>query len=175
VTDPTVFGTEGNADDAVLWEFSEADDTYPINADGTPLGGGAIDAVVDSDGMPVRDLGFALGLPSIVMSNVGDGTAADDKEWIVVFGNGPNSTSGIAKLFALRTNGALDGSWDAGNFTKLDTGFGAPLPGEPLEGFPNYLGAPAIVDVDNNGTRGLGLCGRSLGAFVPFRPDRRRF
>ncbi|MEM1433015.1 MAG: PilC/PilY family type IV pilus protein, partial [Pseudomonadota bacterium] len=165
LTDPTQFASDGAAEDLVLWEFTEADDTYPVAADGTPFGG-AIDAVTDPDGLPVKDLGYALSLPTIAMSNVvgGDG----ENEWIAIFGNGQNSTAGIAKLFALFVEAGIDG-WADGDFVKIDTGFGVPISDPPeWVGYPNGLGSPTVVDQDLNGTVDLVYAGDKLGNLYRF-------
>ncbi len=43
------------------------------------------------------------------MSNVSDGGTPAQKKWVAVFGNGYNSTAGIAKLFVLPLEDGLDG------------------------------------------------------------------
>src|SRR5206468_4235334 len=120
VTDPdSSYVSEVNAASTILWEFSDSDDRYPVDALGNPLGG-AVGARVDPNGQPVKDLGYALNPPTIAMSNVNDTGSPTQKEWISVFGNGYDSTSGIAKLFVLFMDRGLDG-WAAGDFVKLDT------------------------------------------------------
>ncbi len=160
VTDPSLlFASEGSARNAVLWEFGHDDDTYPLDTNGNPLGG-AIGAITDPTGQPVKDLGYSISLPSIAMSNVKD--TDTEQEWIAIFGNGPNSTSGIATLFVLFMDKGRDG-WGSGDFTKVSTGFGVPLPGEGLAGYPNGLGSPTAVDVDLNGTTDYVYAGDQLG------------
>ena len=167
VTDPDVqFANENNAAGSVLWEFTDNDDTYPIQPDGTPLGG-STGALTDPDNQPVKDLGYALSLPLVQMTNHGDGGTPARKEWAAIFGNGANSTSGVATLFALFMNRGVDG-WGAGDFVKLSTGYGVPLPGEPLAGFPNALGAPTAIDVDLNGTADYVYAGDRLGNLFRF-------
>ncbi|MFW6092459.1 MAG: PilC/PilY family type IV pilus protein [Pseudomonadota bacterium] len=162
VSDPDSF-SDAVTDDVVLWEFTDEDDTYPVDATGTPLGG-EVGAITDPQGNPVKDLGYAVSPPVIAMSNIDDGSS--EKEWVSVFGNGPNSTSGIAKLFVLFMDRGLDG-WDEGDFVKLDTGFGVPTDG-PLEGYPNALGKPAAVDTDLNGTVDRVYAGDRLGNLFRF-------
>ncbi|MEX1237985.1 MAG: PilC/PilY family type IV pilus protein, partial [Pseudomonadales bacterium] len=166
-TDPTVM-TEAAGGDVVFWEFTDDDDTYPTDAhdgSGLPLDDGAGGQRFDlqSPAQPVKDLGYSFSVPTIAMSNVKD--ADGEQEWVVMFGNGFNSTSGIAKLFVLFSSRGNDGVWchpdsvfdddldpnngpvrtgcaaDAQDFVKLDTGFGVPASG-PLAGFPNGLGTP---------------------------------
>ncbi len=160
VTDPdTQFATETAAANAVLWEFSDQDDTYPLLPDGSPLGG-TPGAVTDPNGNPVKDLGYSLSLPVVTMSNVQSG---GEQEWVAIFGNGPNSTAGIATLFVLKMDGGHDG-WTYGtDFVKIPTTAGVPLPGEQLEGYPNGLGSPTAVDIDLNGTVDLVYAGDRLG------------
>jgi len=168
VTDPgTQFSSEANAAASVLWEFTEEDDTYPVDSSGTPLGG-AVGAITDPFGEPVKDLGLALSLPTITMSNVSDGGAPAEKEWVAIFGNGTNSTSGIAKLFVLFMDRGLDGWSGAGDFVKLDTGFGVPFAPGQQAGFPNALGDPTAVDRDLNGTVDWVYAGDRLGHLFRF-------
>jgi type IV pilus assembly protein PilY1 len=91
------------------------------------------------------------------------------KRWAAVFGNGYNSTAGIAKLFALFIEDGVDG-WDyaAGDFVKIDTGVGAPGAGQPNEGRPNALGTPRLVDIDGNGTADLAYAGDLRGNLFRF-------
>ncbi len=167
VTDPDLgYSSETNAQSAVLWEFTDEDDTYPVDSMGNPLGG-AVGAITDPLGDPVKDLGYSLSLPVVAMSNVDDGGSPAQKEWVALFGNGPNSTAGIAKLFVLFMDRGLNG-WADGDFVKLDTGFGVPVPPHPLAGFPNGLGSPAAVDVDLNGTVDRVYAGDRLGNLFRF-------
>ncbi len=161
VTDPSQF-TATQAPSTVLWEFTDADDTYPTDSSGNPLGG-AVGAITDPTGKPVKDLGYSLSLPTLAMSNAG----SPDKDWVAIFGNGQNSTSGIAKLFVLFMDKGLDG-WDPGDFVKLDTGYGVPVAPDPLAGYPNGLGSPAAVDRDLNGTVDWVYAGDRLGNLFRF-------
>ncbi len=168
VTDPdTQFADEATAKDAVLWEFTDADDTYPVDTSGNPLGG-SVGAITDFDGNPVKDMGYSLSLPVVTMSNILD--TDNENEWVAIFGNGTNSTSGIATLFVLFMDRGLDG-WQSGDFVKLSTGYGVPLPGEPLEGFPNALGSPTAVDKNLDGTVDLVYAGDRLGNLFRFEVE----
>jgi type IV pilus assembly protein PilY1 len=165
VTDPdTAFATETAAAGSVLWEFTDDDDTYPVDQFGVPLGG-AVGAIVDPLGQPIKDLGYAQTTPTIAMTNVDDGSG--EQKWAAITGNGYNSTSGIAKLFILFTEGGF-GGWQNGDFLKLDTGFGVPLAPAQNAGLPNGLGAPALVDKDLNGTVDLAYAGDLLGNLYRF-------
>lgn len=167
VTDPDVqFANESAASASILWEFTDNDDTYPLRPDGTPLGG-STGALTDPDNEPVKDLGYALSLPLVQMTNHRDGGAPARNEWAAIFGNGANSTSGVATLFVLFMDRGLDG-WGSGDFVKISTGYGVPLPGEPLAGFPNALGAPTAIDVDLNGTVDYVYAGDRLGNLFRF-------
>ena len=115
----------------VLWEFTDADDVAPIDADGQLI------ADLDEDGAPVKDLGYATSQARLAMSNVRD--ARGGRKWVAVLGNGGGSTAGRAVLFVLFVDDGLDG-WAAGDFIKLPTGAGS------------GLGEPALVDLDLNGT-----------------------
>ncbi|MGA1675976.1 MAG: pilus assembly protein, partial [Pseudomonadales bacterium] len=163
VTDPALFADETRASSTVLWEFTDEDDTYPLTMNGTPLGGSE-GALRDPSNRPVKDLGYAVSLPVIAMSNAAEGDG--DKAWVALFGNGQNSTAGIAKLFALFIERGQDG-WQPGDVIKLDTGFGVPMAG-PLAGFPNGLGSPASVDVNLDGTVDRVYAGDRLGNLFRF-------
>jgi len=165
VTDPSLYATETSARDTVLWEFTDENDTYPVGALGVPLGG-SVGAITDPLGRPVKDLGYSISLPTIAMSNVSSPSSVE-KEWVAVFGNGPNSTAGIAKLFVLFMDRGLDG-WSDGDFVKIDTGFGVPVLPHPLTGFPNGLGTPSAVDSDLNGTVDVVYAGDRLGNLFRF-------
>ena len=164
VTDPAnQFANVTSAAGTVLWEFTIEDDTYPSNPDGSPLGG-AVDAITDGSGRPVRDLGYAMTAPTITMTN---SVAGGDNEWVAIFGNGPNSTAGVATLFVLFMEKGLDG-WSSADFRKISTGYGVPLPGEPQAGYPNGLGTPAAVDADLDGTVDYVYAGDRLGNLFRF-------
>jgi Tfp pilus tip-associated adhesin PilY1 len=164
VTDPDArFTSEANAASTVLWEFTDEDDTYPVDSSGNPIGGGTW---LDPDGRPVKDLGMALSQPTLTMSNVSDGGSPARKEWVAIFGNGLNSTAGIAKLFVLFLDRGVDG-WQSGDFEKVDTGIGVPTTG-PQAGYPNGLGTVTGVDVDLNGTVDWVYGGDRLGNLYRF-------
>ena len=146
VTDPNNYDSSG-ASDVVMWEFTDADDTYPVDINGDPIGG-AVGAITDPDGNPVKDLGYATTIPLVQMTNIPDGST---REWAAIFGNGPNSTAGYATLFVLLMEGG-HGGWGPNDFVKIPTGYGPALPGEQLEGYPNALGAPTAVDANLDGT-----------------------
>jgi len=156
ITEPDIIAnSEGNAANSVLWEFTDADDTYPVDLNGAPLGG-SFGAIVDGAGLPVRDLGFSFSEPRIAMTNV-DGASANRKKWAAIFGNGYNSTAGIAKLFVLFVDDGVNG-WQNGDFVKVNTGAGTiatnpsdPANQDPMAGIPNGLGQPTAIDTDLNG------------------------
>jgi type IV pilus assembly protein PilY1 len=167
VTDPDgTYANEISASSAALWEFTDEDDAYPVQDNGTPLGG-FVGAITDPLGQPVKDLGYSVSLPVVTMSNVDDGGSPSRKEWVALFGNGPNSTAGIAKLFVLFMDRGLNG-WGPGDFVKLNTNFGVQSPPHPLAGYPNYLGTPAAVDTDLNGTVDRVYAGDRLGNLFRF-------
>jgi hypothetical protein len=170
VTDPdATYANENSARSAVLWEFTDEDDTYPVDSSGTPLGG-AIGAITDSDGNPVKDLGYS-GEPAHGghEQRRRRRLPADRKEWVAVFGNGPNSTAGIAKLFVLFMDRGLNG-WGAGDFVKLNTGFGVQSPPHPLAGLPQLRGQPGGRGYRPERHRRPRLCRRPAGQPVPLRP-----
>jgi type IV pilus assembly protein PilY1 len=168
VNDPdTMFASDSAAVDAVLWEFTDDDDTYPVDDAGLPLGG-SVGAITDPNGDPVKDLGYAVSAPLVQMTNFQDGGTPARNEWAAIFGNGANSTSGIAKLFVLFMDRGLDGWDDAGDFVKISTGFGVPLTGEQLEGYPNALGSPTSIDADLDGTVDYVYAGDRIGNLFRF-------
>ena len=84
------------------------------------------------------DLGYTYSRPQIALAN--------DGNWVAVFGNGYNDTGdGEAKLFIVKIEAGVDGSWDTGDYIELTTGSGDPSN-------RNGMGTPALVDVDGNGT-----------------------
>ena len=96
----------------MLWEFTDQDDTYPVDALGVPLGG-AVGASSISAANRSRTSGYTYSPAQIVMTNVSDGGTPAQKKWAAIFGNGYNSTAGIAKLFVVPLENGLDG-WQAG-------------------------------------------------------------
>ena len=80
------------------------------------------------------DMGYLLTPPSIAMMNNG--------EWAVIFGNGHESDSGVAKLFILFVEEGLDGTWSAGDYIKLDTEVGSAA---------NKNGLSGVTLADTNG------------------------
>lgn len=181
ITDPSNFN-EVSADQVTLWEFTDADDTYPTDSLGDPL--------LDDDDLqrqdllspaqPVKDLGYSFSVPTIAMSNLVDPDG--ENKWIAISGSGYNSTSGIAKLFVHFLGAGVKGYWchpdmihNVGlngplrsdcvgkqDFVKLDTGFGV------QSGMPNGLGEPRVIDVDGNGTADYAYAGDMFGNFFRF-------
>ena len=180
ITDPTKFD-ESTANDVAMWEFTDEDDTYPTDSLGNPLLNGSMQQRQDllSPPLPVKDLGYTYSVPTIVMSNLIEN---DEHVWVSIFGNGYNSTAGIAKLFVLFLDGGIDSVWchpdmihtpvlngvlptecvGKQDFVKLDTGFGV------QGGLPNGLGEPRAIDVDGNGTVDYAYAGDMQGNFFRF-------
>ena len=156
ITDPdSIASGEASGANSVLWEFTDADDSYPTDLNGAPLGGSE-GAVTDLGGQPVRDLGYTYSEPRIAMTNV-DGSGPTRKKWAAIFGNGYNSTAGIAKLFVLFIDDGVNG-WQNGDFIKVNTGAGTiatdpsdPDNQDPQAGIPNGLGQPTLIDTDLDG------------------------
>ena len=166
VTDPdNDYASIANAVTTVMWEFTDEDDTYPVDAAGVPLVDGSGNPLLDFGGDPVKDLGYSFSQAQIVLSNVDDGTG--ELEWMAVFGNGYNSSAGIAKLFLLNIDEGLDG-WDPGDIIKLNTNEGVKNAPDPDAGLPNGLGTPAMVDEDGNGTADLAYAGDLFGNMYRF-------
>lgn len=82
------------------------------------------------------DLGYTYSEPTIAMMNNG--------KWGVIFGNGYNSTSGVAQLFILFLENGKDG-WTAGDYVEIKTGVGSTTD-------LNGLSSPQVADLDGNGT-----------------------
>ncbi|XOV90346.1 MAG: PilC/PilY family type IV pilus protein [Pseudomonadota bacterium] len=180
VTDPGQL-TESNAGNVVLWEFTEKDDTYPTDAAGNPLtnADGSQRQDLRTPAQPVKDLGYTFSVPTMAMSNLVDN---GEQRWVAIFGNGYNSTSGIAKLFILFPEGGIDGEWchpdrqydvtlspgahpcdgKPQDFIKIDTTFGV------QDGLPNGLGIPRLIDVDGNGTVDYVYAGDYFGNLFRF-------
>ena len=173
ITDPdTMAVSEINGANSVLWEFTDADDTYPVEDNGVPLGG-SFGAITDLAGEPVKDLGYSYTEPRIIMTNV-DGASANRKKWAAVFGNGYNSTAGIAKLFVLFIDDGVNG-WQNGDFIKINTGAGTiatnpsdPANQDPTAGIPNGLGQPTIIDTDLDGIGDTAYAGDLQGNLYRF-------
>ena len=84
------------------------------------------------------ELGYTFARPTIGLSNAGT--------WVAIFGNGYNSTgTGEASLFIVDIEKGADGTWSAGDWTRISTGVGT-------AGAQNGLAAPALADIDGNGT-----------------------
>ena len=182
VTNPAI--TEANADDVVLWEFTDMDDTHPTDTNGALIEASGGGARTDSLGRPVRDLGLTIDEPVIVLSNVNSGDADGNLEWMALQSSGLNSTSGIAKLFGLFIDRGQDGVWChpdalvtegalrsgcAGSdydFIKLDTGYGSLT--EDGDILPNGLGSPRAIDADQDGTADYVYAGDLRGNLYRF-------
>ncbi len=194
ITDPSKF-TEATADQVVLWEFTDEDDAYPVvgNDPETPLTNtdGSMRMDLQTVPQPVKDLGYTLGVPTLAMSNARDPDGTP--RWIAAFGNGYNSTAGIAKLFVLFLDAGIDGTWchpdkihntvldstplpsgcpdtdteDDYDFVKLDTTFGTFLDNEG-NNLPNGLGEVRLIDFDGNGTADYGYAGDMQGNLFRF-------
>ena len=164
VTDPGDYSSATAASDTVLWEFTDEDDTYPVDGNGDPITDDDGNTLL-YNGMPVKDLGYALAQPQVVMTNVND--TDSEKQWGAVFGNGYNSTAGIAKLFVLFVGEGMDG-WSSNDFVKIDTGEGVKGAPDPLAGLPNGIGTVAVVDADGNGTADYAYGGDLFGNMFRF-------
>jgi type IV pilus assembly protein PilY1 len=107
------------------------------------------------------ELGLTYSPPSIVMTNVADN---GQQRWAAVFGNGYNSTSGIAKLFIVFLDGGIDGTWTlSDDYVVIDTAAG-PTTSLPMNG----LGIPRLVDKDGNGTADYAYAGDLHGNMYRF-------
>jgi len=129
VTDPLTV-TETNAEDKVLWEFTNSDDV---------------------------DLGYTYSKPTIALTNAVDGAGLH--RWAAIFGNGyqndstavSNGSSCHAILYVIFLDGGLDGTWTLGtdpstaDYMKIDTNVGATTAGDC-----NGLSTPTLADTDGD-------------------------
>jgi len=129
VTDPLTI-TEANADDKVLWEFTNNDDA---------------------------DLGYTYSKPTIALTNAVDGAGLN--RWAAIFGNGyqndstavSNGSSCRAILYVVFLDGGLDGTWTLGtdpstaDYMKIDTNVGTTAAGDC-----NGLSTPTLTDTDGD-------------------------
>jgi type IV pilus assembly protein PilY1 len=105
----------------VQWEYPRADmaaDGMDNNGDGTP----------DEDGETDPDIGYSFSQAYVVKTNATDAA----HQWVVIFGNGYDSTGAKAVLYILDLNGVI--------IRKIDTGVSG----------DNGLSTPTIVDVNND-------------------------
>jgi type IV pilus assembly protein PilY1 len=145
ITDPNALDTESEVASNVLWEFTEEDD----------------------GGVGNSDLGYTFSRPLIAMSNAVDGSS--NKRWVVIFGNGYNSTSasGNAQLYVLFVDGGLDGTWTLNtDFYKIDTGYGKAQSSDGTT--PNGISGVRGIDTDGNGTVDLVYAGDLQGNLYRF-------
>jgi len=117
-------GVLGNTDANGTWTITKlSDTTFSLNSsegdDSYTSGGTARVWNTEWD-----DLGYSFSKPAVVNSNAG---------WIVIFGNGYNSQSGVAKLFILNA--------DTGETLKIIS---------TEAGSCNGLSSPTPVDIDND-------------------------
>ena len=185
ITDSAQFAGAYTGNDLVFWEFTEEDDTYPLDSSGNAFVDGDSKLFNDyqTPGKPIKDLGYSTSAPVIVMSNILDDSG--EREWMSFFGNGRNSTSGIAKLFGLIMDRGRDGVWchpdsllgnelslreDCGSddydFIKISTGAGAQNINDVF--VPNALGTPRAIDVDLNGSADYIYAGDTQGNLYRF-------
>jgi type IV pilus assembly protein PilY1 len=143
VTDPDDF-SEVDAADLVLWEFTDEDDA---------------------------DLGFSYNSPPIefVTGQSSQIAKMNNGEWALIVGNGYNSTqadghasaTGHAALFVLFIEDGADGTWDSGDYVKIDTGAGT-------TDAPNGLATPRPMDIDGDGDVDVAYAGDLEGNLWKF-------
>jgi len=99
-------------------------------------------------------LGFTYSTPEITKMN--------NNQWAVVTGNGYNATgSDTAQLIIIFIEKGTDGTWDVGDYIKIDTAIGTSVN-------KNGLSTPTLVDLDNNGTTDRIYAGDLLGNMWSF-------
>jgi type IV pilus assembly protein PilY1 len=127
ITSPSTF-SEANADNIVLWEFTDEDDA---------------------------DLGYTYFQPTdnLLTNQSAQIAKMANGKWAVILGNGYNnseadgnaSTTGNAYLYILFLDGGLNGTWTEGtDYIKIDTGKGSVAT-------PNGLATPTPIDMDGDG------------------------
>ena len=148
----------------VLWEFTDEDDFYPTTSHGEFLYGAEF-AKKDQLDRPIKSLGYILHAPRIALSNIRPNyrNSLHGNLWGVYFGNGIDSTSGIATLYflPLSKSGIVSG-WDRSDIIKISTDVGS------FNGKSNALGAPVLIDHDGNGTADLIYAGDLRGNLYRF-------
>jgi type IV pilus assembly protein PilY1 len=100
------------------------------------------------------ELGLAIGQAAIVLGENG--------QWLAIFGNGYNSTSGKAQLFIV--------DLETGALVKtIDTGVGCvPVKSGACTTDPNGLATPLAIDTDQNGAVDLVYAGDMYGNMWKF-------
>ncbi len=120
VTDPDFAGRD--ADEIVLWEFNDDDDTSSPS-----------------------DVGYSFSQPVVILTNA---EKNGKNRWAVVTGNGYNSESGIAKLFIIFLDADPSDGWQEGplnDYIEISTGHGGPSFADM-----NGLSSPYPVDSDGD-------------------------
>ena len=127
ITSPSSF-LESNADDIVLWEFTDEDDP---------------------------DLGYTYFTPTtdLLTRQSAQIVKMNNDKWAVILGNGYNNTesdghassTGHGYLYILFIDEGTDGTWSLGSdYIKIDTGIGSATA-------PNGLATPLPNDEDGDG------------------------
>lgn len=120
ISRPSQFAVPGEGTENVMWEFSDLDDNR---------------------------LGNTFSPPLLAMTNEAHSSVDQGNKWRAIFGNGYNSTDGIARLFLLDIEAGYDG-WDSTqDYTVVDAS-AALSSGQTKNG----LGIPRGIDVDGNGS-----------------------
>ena len=147
----TSVNIEGNAGNIVKWEYPRSiSGGHPVDLDGSG-------DLVDQDGNKVIDLlGYTFSKPQVVRSN------SPDAEWLLVFGNGYESTINRAILFLVGLDSAGNYLWTQ----TIDTGQGNATD-------CNGLSTPAIIYPQGDGSKDyifagdlLGICGNLTSAVI---------
>ena len=137
---------ETSAASIVKWEFPNA------GSDGVDNDG---DAVADEAGEEDPDMGYSFSRPFIVDSNSVNG------EWLVIFGNGYESTNQRAVLYVL----GFDKDTGSLNWTKkISTG----PSNEGTTTACNGLSTPVLIDTDFDGKVDYAYAGDLLGNLWKF-------
>ena len=149
-------------EDDILWEFTDADD-FSTNRTGHPFHSASPEVGIDN--LPAKDLGYVLSPPLISLSNIPieEATPSKGNKWLVFFGNGYNSTTGLSSLFALDIAGGAKDGWTEENVIKVFADQ-SPIIDDKARG----LGRPLLIDHDRNGTADYGYAGDISGNLYRF-------
>ena len=102
----------------MLWEFTDQDDTYPVDSLGNPSAALSVRKSMLS-GQPVKDLGYTFSQPQIVLSNINEPARRCVKVGRAVRQR-LKQLARLREVVRLLIEEGLDG-WRRGDFVKIDT------------------------------------------------------
>lgn len=154
ITDPDDFD-EDNADDIILWEFTDTNTNPDAKADGTLANGDV-------------DLGYTYSQPAIVKMRSKQAAITGSSTWAAVFGNGYNNTQTDSAASATGNAVLYIVHIETGKvMAKLDTKTGAKQ--DPLKlDRPNGLSTPTVVDLNGDSVADYIFAGDLFGNMWKF-------